>query len=269
MSELSKIMWVDPRVGSKELLGSLKRAGIDARLAHPMLDSGDFCFEGYGPEGVCQIGVERKALSDLVGSLRSGRLQGMSTEAGQESQLARLHDTYDFVWLLVEGFYSTDRQGRFVSGTVGRRTVPGGFSEDSLEKALLSLDLRGGLRIKQTTNISQSTRWLASLFRSFTDKRWEEHTTMHTMIRPERAVGPKPISGFRLACMDLCPGIGLAASLAVEKHCSFGSDNPSLTAMLAMPLSSWEDLEVATPAGPRRLGTAKAIRVIEALRRVR
>lgn len=269
---LSRIMWVDPRVGSKELLSSLRRHNIDAKLAQPVLDSGDFCFEGYGPEGVVQIGIERKALNDLVGSLRSGRLQGMSTEAGQESQLDRLHATYDFVWLLVEGLYHTDRQGRFVAG-IGRRSVPGGFSEDSLEKSLLSLDLRGGVRIKQTGNMQQSVRWLASLFHSFTDKKWDEHTTMHTMIRPERALGPKPVSAFRLAVMDLCPGIGLAASLAVERFCGAQidepSDHPSISRMLRMTLSEWENLEVATPAGPRRLGTAKAFRIVQALQRVR
>lgn len=262
-------MWVDSRVGSKELLGALRKSGIDARST--VLDAADFCFEGNGPDGACQVGIERKALNDLVGSLRSGRLQGMSTEAGQESQLVRLHNTYDFVWLLVEGLYGTDSKGRFVAGAVGRRTVPGGFSEDSLEKALLSLDLRGGMRIKQTTNMAQSVRWLVSLFRSFTDKEWDKHTTLLTMIRPERAVGIKPISAFRLAVMDLCPGIGIAASRAVEKYCAFGGDagHASITVMLNMPLSAWENLEIETPAGPRRLGTAKAFRVIEALRRVR
>jgi ERCC4-type nuclease len=254
-------MWVDSRVGSKEMLPALRRAGIDAKPA--ILDSADFAFTGNGPDGDCEVGVERKALNDLVGSLRSGRLQGMSTEAGQESQLSRLHDTYDFVFLLVEGAYSTDRAGHLVSQGIGRRSVPGGFSEDTLEKALLSLTLRGGMILKQTSNQAQSVRWLVSLYRSFTDKQWDQHTTMKTMIRPEK-MGIKPVSSFRLAVMDLCPGIGLAASKAVEKWCK-----GSLAAMLAMPLSAWEDLEVETPSGPRRLGTAKAIRVIDALRRVR
>jgi hypothetical protein len=173
------------------------------------------------------------------------------------------------VWLLVEGLYTTDSKGKFVKlerhGNL--RQIPGGFSEDSLEKSLLSLDLRGGLRIKQTANQSQSVRWLATLFRSFTDKEWDQHTTLKTMIRPERMTGPHPVSAFRLAVMDVCPGIGLAASKAVEKWCSAGTLRERLVQMTEMTLADWEMLEVLTPAGPRKLGTAKALKVLEALRK--
>jgi ERCC4-type nuclease len=271
---LSKVMWVDSRVGSKELLNDLQARGVPAKLA--ALDAGDFVFTGHGPDGDAEVAVERKALSDLTGSLRSGRLQGLSTEESA-SQLDRLHASFEFVWLLVEGLYTTDSKGKFVKlerhGNL--RQIPGGFSEDSLEKSLLSLDLRGGLRIKQTANQSQSVRWLATLFRSFTDKEWDQHTTLKTMIRPERMTGPHPVSPFRLAVMDLCPGIGLSASLAVERFVKpIRTDDPrdvTLTVMverlLQMTLANWETLEVLTPAGPRKLGTAKALKVLEALRK--
>jgi hypothetical protein len=116
---------------------------------------------------------------------------------------------------------------------------------------------------------------LATLFRSFTDKEWDQHTTLKTMIRPERMTGPHPVSPFRLAVMDLCPGIGLSASLAVERFVKpIRTDDPrdvTLTVMverlLQMTLANWETLEVLTPAGPRKLGTAKALKVLEALRK--
>lgn len=266
---IPQTLWVDSRTGSIELLDGLRALGLPAKKTK--LDSGDFMWEGHGPEGPALVGVERKTLNDLVDSLRSGRLQGISTESSQ-SQLDRMADTFDFSWVLVEGNYTTDKAGRLVS--VQRhgnaRAIAGGFTEDILNKAMLSLDLRGGVRVKETQNRRQSERWLGSLFRSFTDKRWEQHTTMKTQKRPEK-LHTAPISDFRVAVMGLCPGvIGMAASKAVERFCLMpGGAAPSFGILFAMTLVDWEDMEVQTPAGPRRLGTAKAVKVLEALRRYR
>lgn len=259
-------VWVDSRTGSRELLTGLRRQGLTAELT--TLDAADFAFTGNGPAGECQVGIERKALGDLVSSLRSGRLQGRS--ADERSQLDRLHKTYDVVWLLVEGVYTTDRQGSLVSG---RRRLSGGYSEDSLTKALLTLELRGGLHIHQTTGPQHSARWLASLFRWWTDKAWDKHSTLHAPMKRESVV---PLSEFREAVLAMrLPGVGIAASLAVEKACMLyisaesRNDHPSLTSMLNMTEFQWAQLEVLTPAGPRRLGGAKASRIVEAIRRLR
>lgn len=257
-------IWIDSRTGSKELLPLLRKQGLTAELA--TLDAGDFAFDGAGPDGpgTLSVGIERKTLSDLVGSLRSGRLQGRRVDGVNASQIHRLHETYEVVFLLVEGRYYTDRRGRLLAEQ-GRRALTGGFSEDSLNKALLSLQLRGGMQLQHTRDAKESARWLATLFRWFTDKGWDAHSTLHTPMTRESIT---PVSQFRDIVMRFA-GLGIAASLAVERFCTEPDGHPSLETMLRMPLSAWENLEVATPAGPRKLGTAKAGRILEAVRKLR
>lgn len=264
MLNSASVVWVDGRVGSRELLPLLIRQGIRAELA--TLDAADFAFEGKGPHGDETIGIERKTIGDLVSSLTSGRLQGLQGESSS-GQLGRLTSTYDYVWLLVEGLWVTDANGRLCarrhSGSI--RPIAGGFTEDSLTKRLLSLELqgsemtRGGFRVKQTSGMQQTAAWIASLFRWFNDKEWTEHRTLETRHTPST---PFRISRFREIAMTL-PGIGLAASKAVETHCK-----GSALVMLRMNAADWAEVEVTTPAGPRRLGLAKGERIAEATRQL-
>lgn len=266
---MTPVLWVDFRNGSIELLPELQKAGLDARKA--TLDSGDFAFTGLGPDGDAEFGIERKTLTDFVDSARSGRLYGVSTE-DHESQLDRMLKAFDFPWLLLEGHYMTDQRGRLVEVRARRtRALQGGFSEDGLNKTVLSLDLRGGLRVKETNTTKQSVRWLASLFRAHTDKAWSEHTTFRT---PQRRESIKPVSQFRDMVMRM-EDVGFAASKAVERavHARLPNGH-SLSAMLAtmlsMTLHDWEDLDVPTAGGEtRKFGTSRAMRVVEALRRQR
>jgi ERCC4-type nuclease len=264
-------------VGSVELVPELHKQGIDARPA--TLDSADFAFAGNGPDGDAEFGIERKTLPDFIDSARSGRLYGISVEQ-RESQLDRMLGTYDFAWLLVEGDYSTDGRGRFVQARGRRGNVPvaGGWTEDMLNKTLLSLDLRGGIRVKETRSTKQTVRWLASLFRSHTDKAWSEHTTLRTLQRRESIV---PVSSFRDMVMRMDDvAVGFAVSKAVEEHVrsKFKSiQEPRditlqtmLQVLLEMSLHDWENLEVPERGGTtRKFGTSRALRVMEAFRRSR
>lgn len=276
------ILWVDFRTGSIELLPEFIKQGVDARKA--TLDSADFAFTGRGPDGDAEFGVERKTLTDFVDSARSGRLYGVGieTQAGgtREAQLARMLDTYDFPWLLIEGEYLTDTRGRLVQprGRRGNVVVPGSFSEDSLNKTLLTLGLRAGIRVKETNNSRQTVRWVTSLFRSHTDKRWDEHTTLRT---PQRRESIKPVSQFRDIVMRF-EDVGFAASKAVERHVNslLGvgaliaglpkrvSLQAQLSCLLNLTLHDWEDLDVPARGGvTKKFGTARALRVVDTLRR--
>lgn len=247
---MAAVLWVDPRVGSKEFIQPLRRMGINAQEA--MLDSGDFMFEGNGPEGPLQIGIERKALSDLVTSLHDGRLCGQSTEDGKGGQLPRLLDAYDICWLLYEGQWVTDPQnGRLMMP--GRRKatmLPGGFTEDSLTKRLLSIELVGQLRMHHTKDPKQSTTWLASLFRWWTEKSWSQHQSLNVVhTRPRGIV---PLSTFREMVLPL-PGVGLAGSKALEKFFA-----GSMLSLLAAPEQVLAGIPIQTPNGPRKLGIKAA-----------
>lgn len=244
-------------MGSRELEPALRRLGIDAQIVEaPGLGSADFAFEGNGPTGTIQVGIERKTLPDLVDSLRTGRLQG----ADRRTQLSRLRQDYDVAWLLVEGELTSNRMGRMF-GRQGskRRPLPGTMTEDALTKTLLSLELQGGLRVARTGSLKQSAQWIASCARWWTDKTWDEHTTLTTPY--ERNV--LPVSLFRERAMKL-PGVGLAVSKSLEAAC--GGDEMllhhlSLTALAEMPVS--------LPNGTRKLGLQKAEPIVQALRKLR
>ena len=250
------VLWVDSRVGSRELLPALCKAGADARLAK--LDAGDFAFEGRGPEGAVSIAVERKTIPDLVDSLQSGRLQGND----ERSQLHRLHAAYDFAWLLVEGLWETNKHGQLVRRALhGTRPLKGAhLTADGLTKALVSLEVKGGLRVRQTASQAQSVAFLVALLRWWTEKAWDGHSTLLT---PYAGHTIGHLSTFREMVMKL-PDVGVSASKAVEL-----AFQGSLARLLQSTVADWTHLELVTAQGPRKLGPAKAARVMQALQTLR
>ncbi len=96
------VLYIDSRVGSRELAPIFqKRHG--AKISLTTLESADvawccghtvknpFCEGNRG----CRVGVERKTLSDLVGSLMKSRLDGR--------QVPLMLKGYTMTWILVEG----------------------------------------------------------------------------------------------------------------------------------------------------------------------
>src|SRR5262245_42322387 len=106
----------------------------------------DYLTAALGPENVKQgqlptadivfadycghtVGVERKTVADLLGSVASGRLA---------SQLTRLRDEFAVPILIVEGGYGLDGDRRI--RVAGRQT---GWSNGSVQAALFSLQGAG------------------------------------------------------------------------------------------------------------------------------
>ena len=212
-------------------------------------------FEGNGPSGPLQIGIERKTLPDLVDSLRSGRLTGRSADS--PGQLARLQQAYDIPWLLVEGEIATDRLGRLY-GRLGRKkktALPGSMTEDALTKSLLTLELQGGCRIARTASMKQSAAWIASCAHWWTDKQWDEHVTLATSTFTRHMV---PVSLFCDRAMKL-PGVGLAVAKALEAA-TRGSEN----VLCQMSLTELSNMPVSMRSGTKRLGFQKAEAILQA-----
>jgi ERCC4-type nuclease len=64
---------------------------------------GDFSWLGNGPDGApWSIGVERKTIGDMIQSITSDRFSG--------HQLPGLLNTYNAVYVLVEGLYRPDQR---------------------------------------------------------------------------------------------------------------------------------------------------------------
>lgn len=245
---------VDPRAGSGPLLKPLLAAGIPAESAY--LDYGDLAFEGKGNEGVVvQVGVEFKTLHDLVDSLRSGRLTGRRKD-GSPGQLQGMMESYDYAWLLMEGQWRENAAGmitEYKGPHRGWTAVPGGMNVYELEARVLGLEMCGGLRVRHTNRRADTVRVLGSLYRWWTDRALDQHSSH---LAPHRPTGVIALSLFRQAVMAW-PGIGRKASMAVELH--FGG---SIRAAVQAPAREWAEIETVDDAGKsRRLGHVAADRL--------
>ncbi|HEV2172467.1 MAG TPA: hypothetical protein VGR71_02820, partial [Nitrospira sp.] len=83
----------DAAVGSRELVHGIRQLGCDAETVAGL--STDFQFDGTYEIGHCLVGIERKAIEDLLQSMRDNRLGG--------GQVGRAIDCYDYYYVIVEG----------------------------------------------------------------------------------------------------------------------------------------------------------------------
>jgi ERCC4-type nuclease len=244
------MLLIDGRVGSKDLLEPLRSLGLAAELVQ--LTYGDIAFESK--DGL-NIGIERKRLSDLIGSLRDGRLSG--------HQLPGLIKAYDYTWLIVEGEYKVNRAGQVVEMSWhGRKKmwapIPGGMYAAEMEGRLLTLELCGGLHVRFTRDRDDTCRFLSHLYHWWVDRALDQHTshlTEHT------AHGFIPLSSFRTAIKQW-PGVGLRVSLAAEEKFR-GSVRRAANATI----DDWATITTSDKHGKaRRFGSKNAERVVQFLK---
>lgn len=90
-------IYIDDRAGSGEVAS---QPIIASMCELTRLQYGDAMFFGNGPDGQMTIGVEVKSITDMVGSLQTGRLQA--------TQIPGMLRIYGETWLLVYGRYRAD-----------------------------------------------------------------------------------------------------------------------------------------------------------------
>jgi len=246
------MIFVDRRIGSKDLLTPLRAAGFDAELED--LEFADVAFSGRGAKGVSvDIGIELKRLNDLVGSLRTGRLAG--------HQLPGLRAQYEHAWLVVEGQWKTNDQGRVVTyqGQMrGWTETPGKISAAEMEKQVLTLELCGGLHVRYTNTCNDTVRFLGNLYRWWTDVALDHHTS-HLVVHDMPTL--VPINEWRQLFTKL-PGVGIKASKAVAEH----FDNSVRLAARAT-VAEWAAIRVVdeSTGKSRCIGEATAKRIVQFL----
>ena len=159
---------IDPRAGSIDLVKYVK---VPAEVT--TLKFADVSFMGRGPgDAIWSIGIERKKIRDLIGSMESGRLSG--------HQLIGLTDFYHVVYILVEGIFRVrDGELEVVSGK--NRWMPVGgprrrrvYSYREVANYLNSLAIMAGVHIWFTQNEQMSGDWIRSTY-FWWQKPWEEH----------------------------------------------------------------------------------------------
>jgi ERCC4-type nuclease len=233
------MLLVDTRAGSRELLKPLQRMGL------PAVDSyfdGDLAFEGRGEgDKPVTIGIEFKKVGELVGAMRTGRLQG--------HQLLKMRRAYDFSWLLIEGSILFDKRGRLLrrAGSWEFRLMPGAMSISELLKRVLVLQLRGGLNPWYTQNRRQTLRAIEALYRAWTDVALDQHQSHLAIYQPPPLI---PISQFRQTLSTL-PGIGLKNSRLAEVH--FGG---SIRSAINSGSAQWGRIEGIGPKTAKKIEEA-------------
>lgn len=205
---------IDSRVGSKELIGHFAK-GV-AQLGH--LEFADASFLGMKDGSVVCIGVERKALSDLLSSMQTGRFAAV--------QLPGLKACYNTVYVIVEGVYKVHqngsilvpRGGTWVNFHLGRRQ----FTSRELDGFITSL-LEAGIRVRETHTLHQTGMLIYNLYRWYQKESHHSLLAMHKHRFPDDDAGGvilQPPSLMRRIAAEL-PGIGWKRSMDVSKH--FGS----------------------------------------------
>lgn len=232
---------VDPRVGSKELFSDIfARVSGKAQLAKPQLAGGDFAFEGNGPNGRIDIGIERKCIGDMLGSMRSGRYAG--------DQAITMSSMYDVCYLIVEGIFRPNVNGYLETPKRGKgpvRWVPftlaakgpmsrKGFTYAELDKFLQSLELKKNVIVVRSSS-KMETVWQIVNRYNWWQKEWDAHESTDP-IKTQTEITFSRVTEDVLA-VAAWPGIGLKRSKAILRH--FGSIE---NAVNALP-TEWREIE--------------------------
>lgn len=205
------------------LIDEIRKCGLPC--LPQALPFGDAAFSGHGPEGGCDIGVERKRVQDMLDCIESARLTG--------HQLPGMRDQYRFRFVMMEGFWRRDPgNGNLLEGHPKpnggmywsearpgrRRPVP----YSTLRRYLFSLSLL--VPVLYTRDIGHTARDISELYAYF-QKPWKEHRS--GLQLPEGydlggslsilpTLGGKPSLARRWAAE--LPGIGVTLSDAVARR---------------------------------------------------
>jgi ERCC4-type nuclease len=167
------MIYVDNRAGSRDLYPLLVARGLPATLTR--MDYGDICFLGQGPGGEpVSVGIECKTVRDVIQCVCDGRFAG--------HQLPGLVQSYEQVWLLVEGLWRPNpksgmleyrkKRGEWAELTAGNRR----FMYRDLVSWFFTAEIKGGIRSVRVGNWGEGSVWLSSLYRWWTNGNgWEDH----------------------------------------------------------------------------------------------
>ena len=200
-------MRIDPRAGSKELVGPLRALGVE--VEEVLLDS-DAEIIGRGPYGEpTLVGVEYKTLEDAIACMRNGRFA---------DQLRRMKSSYHVSWLLLEGRLKHDGRKLWVRRGEKWFLIPGNVTYQELAAWVDTMVLCGGVLVWRTENKEESASWLRAL-ELWWGKEWEGHSAHLEWYTPPIVGNPfegEPPLVQKAAA--LLPGIGSTKARKVAKE---------------------------------------------------
>jgi ERCC4-type nuclease len=238
---------VDERIGSGEFAKLLAQLHLPVDVTH--LEYGDFAFLGRGEDDLpVPVGVERKALSDFVSSVRTGRM----TE-----QVRGMHQCYQAIWIVIEGVWRADPQGANVLVPQGTHWVPFVIGSQvvtyrELEGMMLTQEIRAGVNIRRVHSKPDFGKFLGALYHYWVDKAYEQHRShlsFKTGVTDKALLVQPSLTRQVAACL---PGVGWIRSGAVSEHF------PSVEAMCHASLKEWTSID--------GIGKTIATKIIAALK---
>lgn len=169
---------IDSRAGSGDMKDLFPK---EMEIAVGRLDFGDFFFLGNGKEGeLVTIGVERKAIKDLLNSMVTGRFSG--------HQLPGLVQQYNYVYLLVEGSWRFNPDSGIMESqsgafwfdvTIGQRR----FMAKEVVGFLNTLAMKAGIQIVYSHDRRESVQTICALYHWWNVKQWDQHISHLTQSK--------------------------------------------------------------------------------------
>ena len=207
---------VDNRAGSAQMAPLLQGLGMQVELTQ--MSFGDVAWIGMGVDGApASVGVEMKSLHDCIACIQSGRFAG--------HQLPGLIQSYDHIWLLVEGvwrarprdgvleYWHTDHKGRKfwdAAGGGNRKWMWRDF-----QGWLMSMSVLGGLRVQQCQDWPDGAAWIKMAYNWFQRPEHKSTQVVYSgkQLYSDQALLVKPSLARRIA--KELPKIGITKSAAV------------------------------------------------------
>lgn len=215
---------IDPRAGSGDLLDPIARR-LNGQACHSMLESGDVAFEGNGPDGPINVGIELKTLSDMLTSMRTGRYI---------DQLDRMLMDYQVIYLFIEGVWRPDDEGLIEVPNHGswrplntstreqaKRGRGAYYTYAELDKFIISLEEKRDVVVCRVPRFPNSSRLetVTMLIDRYTwwQKPWDSHSSVEKIkIQSGNLMAGKATVLRRVAAQ--LPECAWETSLHIERH---------------------------------------------------
>jgi ERCC4-type nuclease len=237
-------------------LSGTKLAITSKRLQYPhpedrsrKIQAGDYCFMSpNGPDGLCSVGIERKRVRDMLGSMESGRYAG--------GQLPAMLHVYDFSFLIIEGWYRANPESLRLELPAGQRGGRTRWKEQvwgtramhfaALDSHLTTLRLHTPVQIIKTRTPQETAMEIFILWHHFASKKWDQHKShlrFPAHVRPPGNVEP---SFIRCVAKEI-PGVAWERSKACEEIFLSGQD------MFNADWERWAMIDGITPKRAREI----------------
>jgi ERCC4-type nuclease len=200
------------------------------------LEAGDFQFTGEGPEAPVVVGVERKRVTDMLNSIRTGRFSG--------EQLPKLLRIYDYVFLVLEG--TATWRTNFRSGLLERRKGSSWeplmigkqvFTGLELDSYLNDIVTCTPIKVHLTRDAEDTVSYVLGLMHSFS-KPWEKRNHHVAIHRPTEYVQVRKASTLRRILYTL-DSVGWERSSAAEDYFLSKYPHSPVEGMMQAAISEW------------------------------